>query len=251
MGIIKGHYEWDDDNLAPGQKKEGGLHQNLFDKDGKLKGNARFVPDGDTEPLVVTETVYVPLEQRRKTREQEELEQALADLFVHLIERGFAKVKPVFEQWWQERARSAIDTKWERMRKRSRRLEDRKSVTVTFPVGEPVRESALAVAVDRPMMSKAEAQARYLAALAARAYSDEQIRLVENAFLVGGESIAEVQHSLTELPSGEVRRLLEEMAKNPSMLNEKSLAELASILGPLNRLSSGESRQLRSVTEPS
>jgi hypothetical protein len=100
-------------------------------------------------------------------------------------------------------------------------------------------------------MSKAEAQARYLAALAARAYSDEQIRLVENAYIVDGESIAELQRSLTELPSGEVRRLLEEMAKNPSMLNENSLAELASILGPRNRLSSGESRQLRSVTEPS
>jgi hypothetical protein len=37
MGRIKGHYEWDDDDLAPGHKKEGGLHQNLFDSDGKLK----------------------------------------------------------------------------------------------------------------------------------------------------------------------------------------------------------------------
>jgi hypothetical protein len=249
MGSIKGHYEWDDDNLTPSQKKEGGLHQNLFDKDGKLKGNARFVPDDDTEPLDVTETVYVPLEHRRKTREQEELEQAIADLLVQLIVLGIAKAKPVVKQWWQQRARPAIDTKRKRMRKRSRRLTHRK--TETFPVGGPVREAALAVAVDRPKMSKAEAQARYLAALAARAYSDEQIRLVENAYIVDGESIAELQRSLTELPSGEVRRLLEEMAKNPSMLNENSLAELASILGPRNRLSSGESRQLRSVTEPS
>jgi hypothetical protein len=250
---IKGHYEWDDDDLTPGQKKEGGLHQNLFDKDGKLKGNARFVPDDgtDSEPLVVTETVYVPLEQRRKTREQEELEQAIAELIVHLIERGIAKAKPVVEQWWQERARPAIDTKWESMWKRSRRLVDRKAGTVMVAVGEPVRDAAQAVAEDRPKMSKAEAQARYLAALAARAYSDEQVRLVMNASIVDGESIAELQRSLTELPSGEVRMLLEEMAKNPSMLNENTLAELASILGRRDRMSPIESRQLRSATEAS
>ena len=44
MGRIKGHYEWDDDNLTPGRKKEGGLHQNLY-RDGELKDSARFTPD--------------------------------------------------------------------------------------------------------------------------------------------------------------------------------------------------------------
>lgn len=253
VGSIKGHYEWDDDDLTPSQKKEGGLHQNLFDKDGNLKGSARFIPDDstDSEPLVVTETVYVPLEQRRKTREQEELEQAIADLISHLIDRGIAKAKPVVDQWWRERARPAIDTKWERMRKRTRRLADQKTGTATVAVGEPVRDATQAVAEDRPKMSKAEAQARYLAALAARAYSDEQVRLVTNASIVDGESIAELQRSLTELPSGEVRGLLEEMAMNPSMLNEDSLAELASILGRRDRSGSGESRQLRSVAQAS
>ena len=47
MGRIKGHYEWDDDDLTPGQKKEGGLHQNLFDSEGNLKGSARFIPDDE------------------------------------------------------------------------------------------------------------------------------------------------------------------------------------------------------------
>jgi hypothetical protein len=64
MGRIRGHYEWDDDNLSPGRNKGGGLHQNLFDADGKLKGSARFVPDSgsESEPLIVTETVYVPIQ---------------------------------------------------------------------------------------------------------------------------------------------------------------------------------------------
>lgn len=53
MARIRGHYEWEDDDLTPGQKREGGLHQNLYDRDGKLKGNARFVPDLSDEPVVV------------------------------------------------------------------------------------------------------------------------------------------------------------------------------------------------------
>ena len=45
MASIKGRYEYDDDDLTPGKKKEGGLHQNLFDSEGNLKGSARFIPD--------------------------------------------------------------------------------------------------------------------------------------------------------------------------------------------------------------
>lgn len=35
MVSIDGRYVYDDDDLTPGTKKEGGLHQNLFDKDGR------------------------------------------------------------------------------------------------------------------------------------------------------------------------------------------------------------------------
>ncbi len=44
MASIKRRYEYDDDDLTPG-KKEGGLHQNLFDSEGNLKGSASFIPD--------------------------------------------------------------------------------------------------------------------------------------------------------------------------------------------------------------
>ncbi len=59
VGRIPGYYEWDDDDLTPGRKKEGGLHQNLFDADGSLKGSARFVPSDevDRDPVYVTEYV--------------------------------------------------------------------------------------------------------------------------------------------------------------------------------------------------
>jgi hypothetical protein len=80
-------------------------------------------------------------------------------------------------------------------------------------------------------MSRAEAQARFLAALAARAYSDEQLRLVGNANILDGDGLAELKRSLAELPSEQVQGVIEAMATNPSLLAEETLAELASLLG--------------------
>src|SRR5689334_3267727 len=109
MGRIKGHYEWDDDGLIPGQKKEGGLHQNLFDGEGKLKGSARFVPDdGSEDDFVVTENVFLDAEQRRLTREQEERAEFIAEVLFHLIGLGIAKATPIAKHWWRETARPAI-----------------------------------------------------------------------------------------------------------------------------------------------
>lgn len=234
MGRIRGHYEWDDDDLTPGQKREGGLHQNLFDADGNLKGSARFIPDeeSDTEPLVVTETVYVPVEQRRRTREQEEFEEAIAALVSHLIDRGIARAKPLAEQWWRETARPAIDSQRAKIsERRARRKAQKQPAVVEGAVVEPTQEVVSAPQESRPNMSSAEAQARYLAALAARAYSDEQMRLVTNANIVDAEDIAELKRSLAELPAERVKGLLEAMATNPSLLSEETLAELASLLG--------------------
>lgn len=248
MGRIRGHYEWDNDDLTPGQKKEGGLHQNLFDSDGNLKGSARFIPDDGRrdEPLLVTETVYVPIVERRKSREQEELEEVIAALVGRLIDIGIAKAKPVVSQWYRTTVRPALNAQASKVAGlRKRRLAPKAPVEA-----EAVVEQSQAVAETRdetrPRMSKAEAQARYLASLAAHAYSDEQMRLVMGADIVDGhgETVDELERSLAELPSAEVRALLKRMATDPSMLSEATLAELASLLGSLGRGGPDEPRRL-------
>ena len=248
MGRIKGHYEWDDDDLTPGHKKEGGLHQNLFDGDGNLKGSARFIPDDETESdeLVITETVYVPIEQRRKSREQEELEAAIAAIVSHLIDRGIARAKPILAQWYRETARPAFDAQRAKIVARRARGKARKTGVVEVANIEPEQELIDAPSEDRPDMSRAEAQARYLASLAARAYSDEQMRLVSSASIVdgGGDGITELERSLAELPPAQVRSLLEAMATDPTMLSEDTLAELASILGRRDPSTAENVRQL-------
>jgi hypothetical protein len=234
MGRIKGHYEWDDDDLAPGRKKEGGLHQNLFDNKGNLRGSARFVPDdgSEQEPLVVTETVYVPVEQRRRTPEEEAFTQAITELLTTFVYVGIAKAAPVVGKWWRETARPVIAVKraevLKRLPRRGSPSADRSSAGA---VVESSQELADTSDESRPDMSSAEAKARYLAALAARAYSDEQMRLVANANIVDGEDLAQLQRSLAELPPDQVRGLIEAMVSNPSMLGENALAHLASLLG--------------------
>jgi hypothetical protein len=243
VGRIPGHYEWDNDDLSPGQKKEGGLHQNLFDTEGKLKGSARFVPDdgSDPEPLVVTETIYIPVEERRRTREQEELQESIAAV-LQLIYIA----TPHVAQWWRETARPAIEDQRTKMReRRSRRKAQKTTPVIEATVVEPSRElNREASDQDSPQMSRAEAQARYLAALAARAYSDEQVRLIANAGIVDGEGLVELKRSLAELPPDQIRGLIEALATNPAMLADANLAALASILGRAH-LESQESRQLR------
>lgn len=248
MGKIPGYYEWDDDSLTPGQKREGGLHQNLFDDEGKLKGSARFVPvDEDlSDPLVVTETVYIPVEERRKSKEEEELEDAVSELISVLFRVGVEIAKPHVQHWWRESFRPFVGRQWSRLQKRSAQS------LGSVPAVETAQESMSELSTDlvlqdteRPRMSSAEAQARMLAAIAAQAFSDEQMRLVNNAEIVDEIDADSVREAISKLPPKIVAELVKRMVMNPTMLGDDSLAELASVLA---RQANGSNRQLN--TQP-
>ena len=97
-------------------------------------------------------------------------------------------------------------------------------------VPEEATEIAARVEDLAPEMSRAEAQARYLAAAAARAYGDEQLRLVASARIVDGEDAESVRRSISERPAGQLRSVIESMVLNPALLQESNLAQLASLL---------------------
>ena len=174
MGRQAGYYEWDDDSLTPGMKKEGQWSQNLFDEDGRLKANARFVPTDDDFEFgsgYVTDTMYIPGEERQLSEEDKEL-RLLALAVSNLIGIGIERAKPHVKRWWNE-------TAWPSM-----------------------KETASKISHPRPRLKAAEvlaeAQARLIAAAAAHAYSDQQMRLVTNANIVDADTWAR---------NGQVRRL--------------------------------------------
>ncbi len=123
MPSIKGRYEYDDEDLTPGKKREGGLHQNLYDRQGELKGSARFIPDDD-------DGYRAEVAPPAKTRRQEEFEQALSDLASLLLEDAIARLKPHALRFWHGRARPAIRSKVDKLKNRG---PDRRAVAALAP----------------------------------------------------------------------------------------------------------------------
>lgn len=235
MASIPGRYEYDDDDLTPGKKKEGGLHQNLFDSEGNLKGSARFIPDDEQEdaapdPVVIYEPVYVYDEEYERQRERERQENA--ELIAKVVVLLIAVATPHAKRFWLEKARPAIEArKAKRAARKALKAAAKQPVMVEAAVVDSGQELAVASEDYRTNMSSAEAQARYLAALAARAFSDEQIKLVANANIVDGEGLAELQQTLAELPPQQVKSIIEAVEANPSVLKGDILAELGKLLG--------------------
>lgn len=319
MVEIKGRYVFDDGDLTPGNKKEGGLHQNLY-KDGKLVGNARFIPDEEQadkpsrekepssrtsetargegggrqarrsearsdnpgrrsqrrtgqaspddrrgrahrqarssgeqrkqpEPEVVQETVYVHetiyvhdqgyvhdeefSQQLARERDEEARKRAAqAELIADMVRLLVETAAPHAKRLWEEKGRPRVEAR--RAKKAARRAEKAaasESIVVEAEVLDSGRELAAAEQVYRADMSKAEAQARYLAALAARAFSDEQMKLVFNANIVDGISLDELEHMLGELPPQIVRGIIEAVEADPALLSGDLLAELWKRIG--------------------
>ena len=253
MARIRGYYEWDDDSLTPGRKKEGGLHQNLFDADGSLKGSARFVPSegDDSDPEYVTEFatehIYVPTEERRLTAAQQELADLVSEVAIVFLAKSIERAKPHVKKWWTQSARPFVSKHRLQLvnalpKRASKRDKDHGALTPERDAGKSVAQNVVAVAL--PKMSSAEAQARYLAAMAARAFSEEQMNMVQNAHIIDAEGLAEIGVRTAKLPSGDVRELITRMVADPSLLGEPTLADLASALARVNHRGDGEFRYL-------
>ena len=239
MARQAGYYEWDDD-LTPGKKKEGGWHQNLYDTEGRLKGNARFVPvDEDQEdPIIVTETVYVPAEERL-SKTQEIVADIISSVIVKLIEDGVQVAKPHVQRWWNETAVPFAKAKaknWKH-RRSSRHAEKApqgvEEIVIDDVTSSSEESSSISIlqADERPTMSSAEAQARLLAAVAARAYSDEQLRMVSDSQIIDTEDSDTIRSTLSQIPREHLIAVIEHMTRHPHLLEESNLVNLASLIG--------------------
>ena len=88
----------------------------------------------------------------------------------------------------------------------------------------------LQIEAKRQKMSNAEAQARLVAAAAAQRFAMEQARLVSQSDIVGAADVNEVMQQIAEHPQEMLDTLIEQLARNPRLLEDGSLAQLASIL---------------------
>ncbi|CNG66975.1 Uncharacterised protein [Mycobacterium tuberculosis] len=194
MVSIKGRFEYSD-GLTPGQSKDGGLHQNLYDEQGNLVGHGAFIPDDEDGDDWLTSSPPLFCDHDHECascakREEEELAEAqalLAALVILGTLKAVEKAAPHLRRWWRSQALPFLKSTRKKLA-RSRRAEGEAaaaevddliecvpSMLVDAPSessAESSREVITALGEYRAGMSSAEARERFVAALAARLLSE-------------------------------------------------------------------------------
>lgn len=261
MGQQRGTFYWDDDSLSPGTRSNGGWSQNLFDDDGNLRGHARFVPDPDSDDNDYAYSPYddppmfMSSENRWESDNEYDAEAGddaadqLAEALILLIGAaaiaGVTYAAPRIKNWTEETALPFIKGTLSKVRLPWGKKRDQESapdetvdgIVVSDEPFEAIEQSnshattePLQIEAKRQKMSNAEAQARLVAAAAAQLFADEQTRLVMRADVVNATDVDDVRRQLATHPHDKLEEILQHLARNPRLLEDGSLAQLASML---------------------
>lgn len=218
MPRVPGYFEWDDDSLRPGLRKEGGWHQNLFDSSGNLKGHARFIPaDYDNffgEDYSITNHVHT----------------AVAVLGGAVAYQGVVRTMPHIKRFLKEKVKPIFRPKAKGQKDQQHSVHhDLEALLVAAEVATDSKVSSespstdMVIAKEQPTMSIDEAIARLFLAEAACAYSDEQLQMVINSHTIDADELEAVRSALMQLPRAELVSTFENMARNSQISEDDEL----------------------------
>lgn len=256
MGQQRGTFYWDDDSLSPGNRSDGGWSQNLYDQNGHLREHGTFFPDLDSDESNSTYSPYgdPPIFMSSETRwdsEDEDNEASeddatdqLAEALILLIGAaavaGAAYAAPRIKKWATGRAVPFIKGAFSKVRMPWGKKQDEEIAPEETGVthfrnaeidpGTAGSHAPLGIDAKRQTMSNAEAQARLVAAAAAQLFAEEQTRLVMRADVVNATDVDDLRRQLANHPHEELEKILQHLARNPRLLEDESLAQLASFL---------------------
>lgn len=241
----------DGQRLGFSRDTDGAYRAHLFDNEtGELVGHAElFEAEDHEEDSTGTQYGYVPAWEvpKQANLTEEELAEALEALVgLGIIVAALAsRAAPRVKRWWNNtaapaletasrNARTTINSAWTRVI--GRRPEPGAAVaeigTATHPARDaPTIELDVAFEDYRVRMSSEEARDRFVAALMARAFAEEQVKILRSAEIEGDNppELKATIGSLNRQEVGTVIKLL--LEKNPSLLEHESLAQLGRILG--------------------
>ncbi|AUZ33651.1 hypothetical protein C3B78_03650 [Arthrobacter sp. PGP41] len=241
----------DGQHLGFSRDTDGAYRAHLFDNEtNDLVGHAElFEPDEDDAGSPNIQYVYVSDPGAAEGREltDEELAEALEALLRLgiIVATLAAAATPHVKRWLHDVAipamKSTSDTALLTMKSTwnrfigTRNVERGAAPAEMVPATEPVRADSsteLEVAFQdyRARMGSAEARERFVGALLARAFSEEQMRMLLNAKIEDGApaGLTAAMGALTAQQVGETITLM--LEKNPSLLDCEPLAELGTIL---------------------
>ena len=169
--------------------------------------------------------IYHEVPAPAKSPEQEAFEKAVAEQLNRLVDFSIEKLTPHAVRFWEDKARPALRSKVAKVKAKTKM----KKTNGDQPAVADACTDVASVQEDKVEMTGAEARARYMLALAARAFSDEQMRILAAANVVDDDGYAELERASAELPAHEAATLIAALT-SPSLLGEDVLAELRRIL---------------------
>ncbi|MEU6183710.1 hypothetical protein [Streptomyces coeruleorubidus] len=261
---IPGRLEYPE-GLTPGKTEKGGLHPNLYDSQGGLTSHADFFPDTENE-AAGRECRPTP---RKKGCDEfteairDEIRDAILYLLGRAIDRAVVAAESRIERWWDDQALPAIKSRLNKTLQRNRPAENREtdsqssiveaSTVIEATVVDSSPEEISVLDGNKARMSSAEARMRLLLALMARAFSEEQVRVVSNA-IIEDDDFAELKRAVDELTPQQIANIIQTLEVNPLFLSDETWTELEKTLGrnekinEVLRLTNSEN-QLRSADE--
>lgn len=225
MAKIEGYFEYPDD-LTPGRSKDGGIHHNLYDEDGRLVEHGRFVPHERPESAHDFEASDSRARGSHSTAEEDD---EIAGILIALVLVGIiaaAQSAPHLKRWWIERALPAFRTTANRVLRRAdrdgRAPEPRDEAQATS-------ETSGSAGHAKEGMSSAEARDRVMAVALARQFIEEQMAVLREATidLGGGQGALELAVAVDRLTSDQVAEGIERVLEgNPDLLEGSQVAAL-------------------------
>lgn len=235
-----GYYEWDDDSLTPGLRKEGGWHQNLYDSDGHLKDHARFIPtgnnndygDGDYSEDDYSITNHVHEEKHQSSEADDAFIKISVPLIVVVVSAccGAILAMPPVKRFLKEKVKSFFRSKVKDQQHSIHH--DLEAILIAAEEATDSKVSSenpstdIVIAKKQQTMSIDEAKARLILAAMGRAYSEEQLQMVINSHTIDADELEAICSELMQLPRAELASIFENMARNSQMPE----AELTALL---------------------
>lgn len=206
----------------------------------KAHAKIRDIDKDDDVRLSDPEPVYIYVDDESlgdtATEESSELGEALGALLVLGVIFAAQKAAPHLKRWWSDQALPFLKKTRAKLsrapRAGSQVVAAESSALAEFAPAASSREVFAALDEYRASMSSTEARDRLVAALVARLFSEEQLRLLRNARIQdegGALELASAMEMLTPHRLGASLTMM--LDANPSWPDEGTLNELGKILG--------------------
>ena len=221
-------------------RKTAGAHRGLTrDPDTNKLGHAEIFLKDENEADSLTESppVFVNVNEYAsdsRARERSELGELLGALILLGAIKAAEKAAPHLKIWWNDQALPFMRSTWNRLvptRKADSQSAPTESTTLIGSAPTEASQEVIAALEEyRVSMSSAKARERFVAALMARLFSEEQMRMLRNARIEDENGPLELSamETLTPQQVGDSIKLM--LETNPSLHDEATLAELGKVL---------------------